>query len=735
MNARNASGNTPLHVCAVNGQDSCARQLLFRGADRLALNYANQTPCQVAVIAGNMELAELIQNYRQEDVVPFRGPPAYNPRRRSAAFACSGATSVTCWTARSPSLCGLSSAAGSPRPLPANNGSGSTSSASSSLSGRDQQSSIQSGGGGVHLSLYEPDTASIVTDKSLGDTSDIISDSSGVGTANSDTTTCSATGGGGSHVGGGAGGTHGAMGVLMPAGSTVVCVQPFQAEEEGQLTIREGDIIEVTGATDDGFLEGTVRGSSGGRTASGLFPAGAVQEVRMRHSQHVQAAVARGQQVVPTGGQPTARVAGRRESAAGIGQGTAGKQFATAPRTAKGKGHWNLPAEPRTVVLHKGKKGFGFILRGAKATSPLLDLTPSEKCPALQYLDDVDPGGVADMAGLRKGDFLLEINNEDVSTSSHERVVELIRSSGDLVQMTVITCLPGLPTSRSALPVGQGAGPAPTAMVGRQYAATLPRKAMGGAGGAAGGGGGTPRAQHAPLPPRRDPKTTLSVGRARAKSMVAGLGTEVDPEDPKDSSVESMQQLNSTHSTPVPPRTASIRQRPASARIASAALEDLFRDKEAEERLTSARFQQREGELMSSRFQGTNTLGSPVKNKVYASVAEMKRSKKQSSKVRFTDLFFPLKSHGGLKRTFHSTPDLAQECLAAAAATAPSVANGGGAYRQSAYSTAGTTYAFHRSQEDVSSIGGGARGLLPPPTHPPPPVPVGQVIKVCIRDC
>ncbi|VEN56131.1 unnamed protein product, partial [Callosobruchus maculatus] len=384
-------------------------------------------------------------------------------------------------------------------------------------------------------------------------------------------------------------------------------------------------LIIFTGATDDGFLEGTVRGSSGARTSSGLFPAGAVQEVRMRHSQHVQAAVARGQQAGPTGGQPITRVAGRRESAAGVGQGAAGKQFATAPRTAKGKGHWNLPAEPRTVVLHKGKKGFGFILRGAKATSPLLDLTPSEKCPALQYLDDVDPGGVADMAGLRKGDFLLEINNEDVSTSSHERVVELIRSSGDLVQMTVVTCVPGLPTSRSALPVGQGAGPTPSTMGGRQYAATLPRKAMGGAG----VGGGTPRAQHAPLPPRRDPKTTLSVGRARAKSMVAGLGTEVDQEDPKNSSVESMQQLNSTHSTPVPPRTASIRQRPASARIASAALEELFRDKEAEERLTSARFQQREGELMSSRFQGTNTLGSPVKNKVYASVAEMKRSKKQ----------------------------------------------------------------------------------------------------------
>lgn len=41
------------------------------------------------------------------------------------------------------------------------------------------------------------------------------------------------------------------------------------------------------------------------------------------------------------------------------------------------------------------------------------------------------------MAGLKKGDFLLEINNEDVSSASHEHVVDLIRKSGNLVQMTV----------------------------------------------------------------------------------------------------------------------------------------------------------------------------------------------------------------------------------------------------------------------------------------------------------
>ena len=68
MNARNASGNTPLHVCAVNAQESCARTLLFRGADRAAHNFAGQTPYQVAVIAGNLELAEVIQAHRVEDV-------------------------------------------------------------------------------------------------------------------------------------------------------------------------------------------------------------------------------------------------------------------------------------------------------------------------------------------------------------------------------------------------------------------------------------------------------------------------------------------------------------------------------------------------------------------------------------------------------------------------------------------------------------------------------------------
>lgn len=637
MNAQNASGNTPLHVCAVNNQESCARQLLFRGADRHALNFANQTPYQVAVIAGNLELAEIIENYRQEDVVPFRGPPSYNPRRRSALG----------WLHRAPSLNNLTILPPSPCPSDRSSVLLPYSSASSSLS----EGSAPRG---------EADTASIVTDKSIGDTSDIISDSSGVGTSNSDTN-CS---------------------VSIP-GTTVVCIEAYNSKDDGHLSIREGDILEVTGATDCGYLEGNLR--SGGNK-NGLFPVHCVQEVRLRHHnipppmmvasdvRHSSQTNERqdGQQNRSSN---SSRVLGRREN-------TDSKHFNTTPRFKKSLS-CALP-EPRTVVLHKGRKGFGFVLRGAKATSPLMELTPSEKCPGLQYLDDVDPGGVADMAGLKKGDFLIKINSEDVSSASHEHVVDLIRKSGHLVQMTVISLgnhevhNNSIPISKSTILQGNKEIP-----LSRQYA-TLPRKVGSFQTNTLG------RSSQAPLPPRRDPKTTLSVGRARARSLVAGMVEEEDKEEndelPKSSSAESIHQQNNQ------PRTASIRQRPISGRVTSNELEELFQKQKEDETY-------RQGSLMSSsRFQ---SVGSPAKSKVYASVAEMKRSKsKNSSKLRFANLFS--KRSGELRRDFHSTPDLAQE------------------------SNAISSGKNHRSQEDIALN----NGRMSPPMHPPPPPPPMQPMKL-----
>lgn len=78
--------------------------------------------------------------------------------------------------------------------------------------------------------------------------------------------------------------------------------------------------------------------------------------------------------------------------------------------------HFDSHVFTHLQILHRAKRGFGFVLRGAKAASPLMQLKPSPRCPALQYLDDVDPGGVADMAGLLPGDFLLAVSQFSLST-------------------------------------------------------------------------------------------------------------------------------------------------------------------------------------------------------------------------------------------------------------------------------------------------------------------------------
>ncbi|XP_045492790.1 SH3 and multiple ankyrin repeat domains protein 3 isoform X6 [Colias croceus] len=535
MNSRNASGNTPLHVCAVNAQDSCARQLLFRGCDKESLNFANQTPYQVAVIAGNLELAEVIKNYKTEEV-----------------------------------------------------------------------------------------------DKSLGDTSDIISDSSGVGTSTSDTTTCS----------------------LQPA--TLVCLQAYEPAAPGHVRLTQGDIIEVTGSTDEGYLEGRVRGSG----ASGLFPAHCVQEVRLRHNAHLH-------QVVSSGTVHHSRVSGRREV------GLSKTYSATAPRVKKTLGN----TETRTVVLHRARRGFGFVLRGAKAQSPLMELRPSERCPALQYLDDVDAGGVADRAGLRKGDFLLAINGEDVSGASHEHVVELIRSSGALVSMTVVSLHShagvGEVNNTCTVPTSKSQGQLSTS--GRPYAATLPRKAAGGR-------------SPAPAPPRRDPRTTLSVGRARAKSMVAGLENGGEKEETceplsvagKSSSAESVQLHPGSNNgtpclgTPVAPRTASIRQRPASSRITAAELEELFQ-RQADADATGGSG----GMMTRSAFQdgSGSPAASPARlaSRVYASVADMKRARAKLWSKSASTSTCPAADGAPLRREFHSTPDLAAALAAAPTRTRSSL--------------------------------------------------------------
>ena len=46
--------------------------LLFRGANKSLQNYNNQTAHQVAIIAGNMALAEIIKGHDEKDIGKLR---------------------------------------------------------------------------------------------------------------------------------------------------------------------------------------------------------------------------------------------------------------------------------------------------------------------------------------------------------------------------------------------------------------------------------------------------------------------------------------------------------------------------------------------------------------------------------------------------------------------------------------------------------------------------------------
>uniref|UniRef100_A0A8C4NCB5 SH3 and multiple ankyrin repeat domains protein 2 n=1 Tax=Eptatretus burgeri TaxID=7764 RepID=A0A8C4NCB5_EPTBU len=73
------------------------------------------------------------------------------------------------------------------------------------------------------------------------------------------------------------------------------------------------------------------------------------------------------------------------------------------------------------------------------ANVPIEEFSPSPAFPALQYLESVDEGGVASQAGLRVGDFLIEVNGENVVKAGHRQVVQMIRQGGDHLDLKVVS--------------------------------------------------------------------------------------------------------------------------------------------------------------------------------------------------------------------------------------------------------------------------------------------------------
>ncbi|KAM8927706.1 Na(+)/H(+) exchange regulatory cofactor NHE-RF4 [Pelodytes ibericus] len=87
-----------------------------------------------------------------------------------------------------------------------------------------------------------------------------------------------------------------------------------------------------------------------------------------------------------------------------------------------------LPYRIRKLHLVRGTEGYGFLLR-------------QEKCHGGQgqFLRELDPGLPAEVAGMREGDRLLGVNDQNVEELEHEDIVSTIQESGKQVTMVVIS--------------------------------------------------------------------------------------------------------------------------------------------------------------------------------------------------------------------------------------------------------------------------------------------------------
>ncbi|XP_053733202.1 Na(+)/H(+) exchange regulatory cofactor NHE-RF3 [Synchiropus splendidus] len=79
---------------------------------------------------------------------------------------------------------------------------------------------------------------------------------------------------------------------------------------------------------------------------------------------------------------------------------------------------------PKLCRMEKTSSTFGFHLNGIQGVFG-------------QYIKDVVKGGPADLAGLEDDDIVVEVNWRNVEQSTHEEVADLIRSSGNSLEMLV----------------------------------------------------------------------------------------------------------------------------------------------------------------------------------------------------------------------------------------------------------------------------------------------------------
>ncbi|XP_051629603.1 SH3 and multiple ankyrin repeat domains protein 3 isoform X2 [Manacus candei] len=497
MTAQNASGNTALHICALYNQESCARVLLFRGASKEIRNYNSQTAFQVAIIAGNFELAEIIKTHKESDVVPFRETPSYTKRRRILGGGGLASPRLLQRSASDNNLKAESRASYSPVP---------------SLRSLPPQLLVQmqEAAAGVVVAAGDGGLAGPGSARSAHSRSPSLQRVQEEKEA--DLPTLRRSSRGKASPGGPAGppgpgaepAPHAAPAPLRGPkrklysavpGRKFIVVKSYAPQGEGEIQLNRGEAVKVLSIGEGGFWEGTVKGRTG------WFPAECVEEVQMR--------------------QYDSRQETREDRTKRLFRHYTVGSYDTFTS------HSDYIIEEKTAVLQKREhEGFGFVLRGAKAETPIEEFTPTPAFPALQYLESVDVEGVAWRAGLRTGDFLIEVNGVNVVKVGHKQVVSLIRQGGNHLVMKVVS-VSRKPESEEVV-----------------------RK-------------------KAPPPPKRAPSTTLTL---RSKSMTA----ELEELEKLDEILAAAEPALRADIVEADSRAATVKQRPTSRRITPAEISSLF---------------------------------------------------------------------------------------------------------------------------------------------------------------
>ncbi|XP_036399115.1 SH3 and multiple ankyrin repeat domains protein 2-like isoform X4 [Megalops cyprinoides] len=487
MSAQNASGNTALHICALYNQDHCARVLLVRGANKEVKNFNSQTPFQVAIIAGNFELAELIKNHKETDIVPFREAPAYSNRRRGPTSTLAAPRVLL--RSNSDNNLNVNNLPSDWSPLAAAAAASSAASSHRSLSPHLLQQ-MQNNPNGTVKTMGRGSRAPRSRSPSLsrlGEEARRQPPQRHIGPgANRE-----------AHSGLDFQGSKRKLYSAVP-GRHFVVVRSYQPQGEGEIALYKNDRVKVLSIGEGGFWEGSSRGHVG------WFPADCVEEIPTK----------------PNEERPQTR-ADRSDRKKLFRHYTVGSYDSFDASS-------DCVVDEKTVVLQKkDNEGFGFVLRGAKgfgcypqADTPIEEFTPTPAFPALQYLESVDEGGVAWQAGLRTGDFLIEVNQDNVVKVGHRQVVNMIRQGGNQLVIKVVT-------------VSRNMDPEDTAR------------------------------KKAPPPPKRAPTTALSM---RSKSMTSELEELATLRKKKGDKVDEVvpPQRQARDNTPADARVATIKPRPSS---------------------------------------------------------------------------------------------------------------------------------------------------------------------------